>query len=251
MIAIDLSGKHAVVTGGSSGIGSAVAKTLARAGATVTVLARQENHDDGTVDTSGDQRISFRELDVSDSHAVSSVYEQIAETVGMDIAIHSAGILTAGTLLETSDEQWRKQIAVNVDGVFFCTREALRHMVKRGRGGKVISIGSVSGLRGSPGFGAYCASKGAIISLTQQAAVDYAAAGINVNSVASGFVTTPMTSRYDEATKAYIASQIPSRTWATPQNIADAVLFLASSLSDYMHGQSIVVDGGWTAGCPM
>lgn len=249
MITIDLSGKAAVVTGGSAGIGRAIAHTLARAGAHVTVLARNSNRDDAdALYSSGG--VDFVELDVTDSERVSAVYAELAGQRGIDIAVHSAGALTGGSLLETSDEQWRALMAVNLDGAFFCSREAIRHMLNRKSGGKVVLIGSVSGFIGNPGFAAYCASKAALTNLTRQAAVDYAGRGINMNSVVPGYVTTRMTERYDHRTKDYLAAQTPSGKWATPQNIADAVLFLCSTLADHIHGHNLVVDGGLTAGTP-
>ncbi|MGE3744924.1 MAG: SDR family NAD(P)-dependent oxidoreductase [Sphingomonadaceae bacterium] len=250
MITIDLSGKAAVVTGGSAGIGRAITHTLLRAGAHVTVLARDAYRDEADDLYSG-SCIDFVELDITDSRRVSAVYADLARQRGIDIAVHSAGTLAGGALAETSDEQWRNLMAVNLDGAFFCSREAIRHMLDSGNGGKVVLIGSVSGLVGNPGFAAYCASKAALINLTRQAAVDYAALGINVNSVLPGFVTTRMTERYDERTKEYLAAQTPTGTWAAPQDIADAVLFLCSALSDHVHGHNLVVDGGLTAGTPL
>lgn len=248
MITIDLSGKHAIVTGGSAGIGAAVAMTLAAAGATVTVLARHRRHEGESAELYADARVAFRTLDVADSGAVAEVLGSIAEAQGIDIAVLNAGKLSAGSLVDTSDEDWRDLMAVNLDGLFYCTREALRHMLARGRGGKVVIVGSISGMEGNPGFAAYCTAKGAVVNLTRQAGIDYARQGINVNAVAPGFVDTRMTAPYDRKTRDYLSALTPNGRWATAQQIADSVLFLSCSLSDHIHGQSIAVDGGWTAG---
>ena len=248
MSKIDLSGKHAVVTGGSSGIGAAAVRTLAAAGASVTVLARQRSHSPEDAAMYADEKVDFQELDVADSAAVTRVFAGIAAAKGIDIAVLSAGLLMSGTVLDTDDETWRRIMAVNLDGLFYTTREAIRHMMARGRGGKVVSIGSISGYRGNQGFAAYCTAKGGALNFTRQAAMDYAAHGINVNAVAPGFIHTPMTDIYDARIKGILAAQTPDGKWGTSQQIADAVLFLCSDLANHIHGQSLLVDGGWTLG---
>ncbi|MCB2127689.1 MAG: SDR family oxidoreductase [Rhodobacteraceae bacterium] len=248
MITIDFKGKHAVVTGGSSGIGAACVRTLAKAGATVTVLARKKDHSPEDEALYDDPAIDFLPLDIADSDAVARVFAEIAEKKGIDIAVLNAGTLAAGTVAETSDETWRHVMSVNLDGLFFTTRESVKHMMSQGRGGKIVSIGSISGYRGNQGFAAYCTSKGGALNFTRQVAMDYAAHGINVNAVAPGFIYTPMTDIYNDKIKAQLAAQTPDGKWGTAQQIADAVLFLASPLANHIHGQSILVDGGWTLG---
>lgn len=248
MTNFDLTGKHAVVTGGSSGIGSAVVRTLAAAGASVTVLSRKRAYSDAEMTMYDDPKVDFMELDVGDSAAVSRVYAAIAENRGIDISVMSAGLLLPGTVLETDDETWRQIMAVNLDGLFFTTRESIRHMMAQGRGGKVVMIGSISGYRANQGFAAYCTAKGGALNFTRQVAMDYAAHGINVNGVAPGFITTPMTEIYNQDIKNMLSAQTPDGKWGTPQQIADAVLFLSSGMADHIHGQSLLVDGGWTLG---
>jgi len=248
MSKIDLTGKHAVVTGGSSGIGAAVVRTLAGCGATVTVLSRKRAHSAEDATMYEDRKVDFMELDVADSAAVTEVFAAVAADKGIDIAVLSAGLLLAGKLLDTDDETWRRTMAVNLDGLFYTTREAVRHMMAQGRGGKVVSIGSISGYRGNQGFAAYCTSKGGALNFTRQVAMDYAAHGINVNAVAPGFIYTPMTDIYDQGIKDMLARQTPDGKWGTAQQIADSVLFLSSPLADHIHGQSLLVDGGWTLG---
>ncbi|MEO9328438.1 SDR family NAD(P)-dependent oxidoreductase [Gordonia aurantiaca] len=252
---IDLTGKTAVVTGGSRGIGRASALRLAEAGASVVICDRSDFK-------AGDESCSAairraggdaesRELDVSDSAEVDRVFGEIAADRGIDILVNNAGVLFAGTATETTDEVWRRQFAVNVDGTFFCTRAALRAMLAAGKGGKIVNVASISGLRANPGFAAYCASKAAMVNFTRQAGIDYAAAGINVNGVAPGFVETDMTSLYSPEIRAALEGQTPNGKWATSEQIADSVLFLASPLSDHICGEILTVDGGWMVGTPV
>ncbi len=140
---------------------------------------------------------------------------------------------------------------MNVDGTFFCTRAALRAMLDAGNGGKIVNVASISGLRANPGFAAYCASKAAMVNFTRQAGIDYAADGINVNGVAPGFVETDMTSLYSPEIRAALEGQTPNGRWATSEQIADSVLFLASPLSDHICGEILTVDGGWMVGTPV
>jgi len=183
---IDLAGKKAVVTGGSSGIGRAIAETLATAGARVCVADLTEQAREG-----GDSTVAritarggsaeFVKLDVTASAHVASVFADLDERLdGLDILVNNAGVLREGSVADTDDETWRVQFAVNVDGTFHCTREIVRALRRRERPGKIVNISSISGFRGNPGFAAYCASKGAIVNFTRQVGLDYAGHGINV-----------------------------------------------------------------------
>ncbi|MGK2884544.1 MAG: SDR family NAD(P)-dependent oxidoreductase [Rhodococcus sp. (in: high G+C Gram-positive bacteria)] len=253
---IDLSGKTAVVTGGSRGIGRAVATTLAAAGARVVIADRSDalrtdgNSTSDIITAAGGGAESVL-LDISDSQQVDAVFGDIAGRFGIDILVNNAGVLSAGTVLETTDEAWRSMFAVNVDGTFFCTRAAIRHMVEAGKGGKVVNVASISGLRANPGFAGYCAAKGAMVNFTRQVGLDYAPLGINVNGVAPGFVETDMTAIYDASIRGALEAQTPNGKWADPQHIADTVLFLSSALSDHICGEMVAVDGGWLVGTPV
>ena len=252
---IDLSGKTAVVTGGSRGIGRAVATTLAAAGARVVIADRSDalrtdgNSTSDIITAAGGAAESVL-LDISDSQQVDAVFGDIATRFGIDILVNNAGVLSAGTVLETTDEAWRSMFAVNVDGTFFCTRAAIRHMVDAGKGGKVVNVASISGLRANPGFAGYCAAKGAMVNFTRQVGIDYAPLGINVNGVAPGFVETDMTAIYDASIRGALEAQTPNGKWADPQHIADTVLFLSSALSDHICGEMVAVAGGWLVGTP-
>lgn len=254
---IALSGRVAAVTGGASGIGRAIALTLAKAGADVIVGDLRENPREGgdsVVDAvrALGRRAEFARCDVTDSASMRALMVAAEERLGgLDIVVNNAGVLVEGDVLSTSDEQWHRQFAVNVDGTFFGCREAIRSMTARGIDGKVVNVSSISGFRGNPGFAAYCASKGAIVNLTRQLGLDYAGRGINVNAVAPGFVETQMTAIYDAEVRGALERQTPRGRWAAPQDVANTVLFLASPMSDHLCGENIVVDGGWLIGTPV
>ena len=254
---IDLTGRVAVVTGASSGIGRAVATTLAGAGADVVVGDVREEPREGGTPTAVEvaalgRRAVFHECDVTDSESVAGLIARaVDELGGLDIVVNNAGLLVEGGVVETTDEMLARQLAVNVNGVFFTCREAIRTMLDRGTGGKIINLSSISGFRGNPGFAAYCTSKGAVVNLTRQLAVDYAPFGINVNGVAPGFIGTEMTAIYGPEIRAALTAQTPRGRWGTPQDVANCVLFLASPLADHVCGDTIVVDGGWLVGTPV
>ncbi|KOS57545.1 SDR family NAD(P)-dependent oxidoreductase [Rhodococcus rhodochrous] len=250
MIPIDLRGKRAAVVGGTSGIGRATAVRLAEAGAEVVTLSRRAAAPEVQASPAVRARISHRQLDIADSAQTAEVFAEIAATGGLHITVHSAGVLAPGQMHDTDDELWRWHMTTNVDGVFYAVRESLRHMRSGRAGGKIVIVGSVSGHVGNAGFAAYCASKGLLVNLTRQLALDYASEGINVNSVLPGFTSTEMTDIYSPDIKDLIADSIPAKEWARADQIADAALFLASPLADYVHGVNLPVDGGYVAGRP-
>lgn len=251
MRSIDLQGKRAVVVGGATGIGRASACALAQAGASVVTLSRREVGPDHGNRPDLAARISHRRLNVADLDEVGGVFGELGEDGGIDIVVLSAAVIEPATADESDDDLWRRHMAVNVDGIFACARASIRHMQATGRSGKVVIIGSVSGMVGNAGFAAYCASKGLWVNLTRQMALDCAPRGINVNSVLPGFTSTELTDIYDAETKAAIAAAIPVKAWATAEQIADSVLFLSSPLADYVHGVNLPVDGGYLAAGPV
>lgn len=248
MIAIDLGGKTVLVTGAVSGIGLAVSRIFARAGAKVVLADRD-------VELLGSTAQEFIELgyscvpvvlDVTDSDRVTAAMDQYAP----DVLITSAGILTSGSIHEVDDAEWNKQFAVNVFGTANCCRAFVRERFRSGKEGAIICVASVGGIVGDPGYAAYCASKGAVVTLVRQMAVDYAKDGIRVNGVAPGFTKTAMSSVHDDARARVFTEAIPRGQWATPEEIADGVLFLASGLASHIHGQILAIDGGRLAGNP-
>ncbi|GAA3671380.1 3-oxoacyl-[acyl-carrier-protein] reductase [Nocardioides ginsengisoli] len=250
MRTIDLDGKRAIVVGGATGIGRASAYALAEAGAEVVTLSRRAEAPAFTGSREVADRISHRALDVARREDVVRVLQEIGDDGGIDVAVLSAAVIEPAAVETCDDDLWRRHMDVNVDGIFTCARSSIRQMTERG-GGKVVVIGSVSGMVGNPGFAAYCASKGLWVNLVRQMALDCAPRGINVNSVLPGFTSTELADLYDDQTKATIAAAVPVRRWATPQEIADAVLFLASPMADYVHGVNLPVDGGYLAAGPI
>lgn len=250
MRTIDLTGKRAIVVGGATGIGRASAWALAEAGAEVVTLSRRDEAPAFEGSSEVAARIRHRALDISRTADVPRVFGELEAMGAVDIAVLSAAVIEAAPVDACEDDLWRRHMDVNVDGIFACTRASVRHMLARGTG-KVVVIGSVSGMVGNAGFSAYCASKGLWVNLVRQMALDCAPRGVNVNAVLPGFTSTELADLYDEQTKATIAAAVPVRRWAAPAEIADAVLFLSSPMADYVHGVNLPVDGGYLAAGPI
>jgi NAD(P)-dependent dehydrogenase (short-subunit alcohol dehydrogenase family) len=235
MGAMTFEGKRALVTGAGSGIGAAVARRLAAGGAEV-IVADLDPH--SVADELGAQAIV---LDVRDEKQVAPVM------AGLDILVNVAGIGSTTNAPETTLETWENVFAVNARGTFLCCKHAIPGMAARG-GGSIVNIASVAGLVGLRNRAAYCASKGAVISLTRALAVDHVADGIRVNAVAPGTVDSPWVRRLvedvGESLDALRARQ-PMGRLGTPEEIADAVAYLAAA--DFVTGSVLVIDGGLTA----
>jgi NAD(P)-dependent dehydrogenase (short-subunit alcohol dehydrogenase family) len=235
----------AVVTGGASGIGLATCSRLAADGFLVAALDLRPAAADGGATLA-------LQCDVTDESAVADSMGTVTSCLGgIDVLVNNAGITgsrRAARCHETPADEWDRVQAVNVRGPFLCSRAVLPAMVARGSG-HIITIASVAGLVAFPGRCAYTASKGAALMLTRSIAVDYASAGIRANAVCPGMVYTPMTSwRLDQPElRADMEARIPVGRVATPGEIAEAVALLASGRLDYMTGQPLVVDGGWSA----
>jgi len=243
---IDLTGKVALVTGGSRGIGAACCKALAASGADVVVNYPFESEDPAAVleeiRSAGGQASKVM-FDISNSKAVLAGFEQLAERHGrLDILVNNAGIRVDNLALRMSDEQWKKCMSVNLDGVFYCCRAALALMRKSG--GSIISISSIAAFTGSVGQTNYSAAKAGIIGMTNSLALEYGGRGIRVNCVVPGLVNTPMTEDLKPAFKEDLVSRIPLKRFGEPEEIANTVLFLASDLAGYISGATIHVNGG-------
>ena len=232
----------AVVTGGSSGIGLMTAQRLASAGYKVAVIDLRST-------PSADLSLT---VDVTDADAVQRAVAAIVQEFGrVDLLVNNAGITgseQATVCHETPIDQWDLVQAVNVRGPFLCTRAVLPTMLSQ-KSGHVITVASVAGLIAFPGRCAYTASKGAALQFSKSLAVDYAAAGIRANAICPGMVETPMTQwRLDvPELRAAVESNIPMGRVARPDEIATAIVALASDQLGYMNGQALVIDGGWTA----
>ena len=237
----------AVVTGGSRGIGKAIAETLAKSGLQVFLTyvskpAEAEAVAEGITAAGGKAR-AFK-LDVSDSDAVSAFFqEEIKDKVSLNVLVNNAGITRDGLLLRMKDADFDAVIGANLRGAFVCTREAAKIMTRQ-RYGRVVNIASISGLTGAAGQANYSAAKAGLIGMTKSNAKELAARNITVNAVAPGFIETDMTSVLSEDIQAEYRKLIPLKRAGTPQDVADAVAFLASDKAAYITGQTLSVDGG-------
>jgi 3-oxoacyl-[acyl-carrier protein] reductase len=243
---ISLSGKTALVTGAGRGIGRAIALALANAGADIGVNSYSEKN---TRQTAEEIRALGRRAvelpaNVADAQSVKTMVAACLEQLGsIDILINNAGITRDGLLMRMKDEEWDEVLDVNLKSAFLCCREVARPMMKA-RSGKIINITSVVGLMGNAGQANYASSKAGLIGLTKSLAREFASRNVNVNAIAPGFIDTDMTAVLPESEKVKLTERIPLQRLGTPQQIADAVLFLASPLSDYVTGQVLTVDGG-------
>ena len=243
-------GKVAVVTGASSGMGAATARALASAGAQVNLIDIDKKGAEETAQKTGSEIFIG---DVSNSEFCDLTIDSIVQKQGqVDILVNAAGIILRADALETNDDNWKRIMAVNVDGVFFMCRSAIRHMVNK-KSGSIVNFGSIWGDVASSGVTAYCVTKGAVHQLTKSLALEHAEDGIRVNAVAPGEVNTPMIKAgrdkpptADELQELANAT-IPIKRLAEPEEIAEVVLFLASEKSSYMTGSIVPVDAGYTA----
>ncbi len=246
----DLKGKIAIVTGGSRGIGRAIAKVLASSGCSVVITYKssfqqaQEVVDEISKFNSKAMAIQADSAKFEDAQRV---VDEVLKNFGkIDILINNAGITRDNLLLRMSESEWDDVIETNLKGVFNFTKAVIKHMISQ-RSGKIINIASVVGLIGNPGQANYAASKAGIIGFTKALAKEVASRNIQVNVVAPGYVETEMTEKLNEEQKKRLFEMIPAKRIAKPEEIAYVVKFLASSESDYITGQVIVVDGGLTA----
>lgn len=247
MISIDLSGKNALVTGGSRGIGRAIVETLARAGARVAFTYRSSDSEAQALkkqlEDGGTETLAIRG-DVSESVAAEEAVKQVLDTWGsVDVVVNNAGIAKDGLMLRMSEDDWDAVINTNLKSVFNFSKAAYRPMMKQ-RAGKIINLSSVVGTTGNPGQTNYAASKAGIVGFSKSLAKELATRGVTVNVVAPGYVATDMTATLAEAARDAMLGAVPMGRPATPHEVADAVLFLASPLADYITGQVLHVNGG-------
>ena len=244
---IDLSSKVALVTGGSRGIGRAVCKALAVAGARVIVNYRSSREEAESlcreIGDAGGEAVSCQG-DVSSAEEVDGLFEFIGKEFGqLDILVNNAGVIKDTLLLSMKIADWDKVMDANLRGTFLCTRLGAEMMFRR-RSGKIINMSSVSAIRSSRGQANYAASKGGVISFTRACAAELAGRGVQVNAVLPGFVETDMTKRVITRAGKQTLERIPAGRFGQPDDISGLVVFLASPQADYITGQAIPVDGG-------
>jgi 3-oxoacyl-[acyl-carrier protein] reductase len=243
---ISLKNKNALITGGGRGIGREIALNLAGAGANVAVS-------DIDIDTAKDTSLKIESLgqkglaikaDVSDQQSVANMVSLFLENFNtIDILINNAGITRDSLLIRMKATDWDSVLNVNLRSVFLCCKEAARPMMKA-RSGKIVNIASIVGITGNVGQVNYSAAKAGMIGLTKTLAKELAGRSINVNAVAPGYIQTAMTDKISDQDKQKFIDNIPLKRMGTPEDVAQAILFLVSPLSDYVTGQVLIVDGG-------
>ncbi len=239
----DLAGKGALVTGATGGIGWSVAEALHARGAKVAVSGTRAERLEELKAKLG-ERIEILPCDLRDRAAVAKLAEDAEKAVGqVDVLVNNAGITHDNLFMRMKDDEWDDVIAVNLTSVFVLTRGILRGMMRR-RYGRIVNIASISGVFGNPGQGNYAASKAGLVGMTKSLAREVAARGITANCIAPGFITTPMTDALTPKQIEMIAAAIPVAKFGKPEDIAAAVVFLASEEAGYITGETVHVNGG-------
>ncbi len=239
----ELDGKVAIVTGGSRGIGRAVASELSAAGAAVAVVARSVDGAQATVDALAGEGAAWS-CDVADPARCVELVSEVQDRLGpVDILVNNAGITRDNILVRLKDEDWEAVLETNLRGAFNTTRAVARGMMKR-RSGRIINIASVVGLTGNSGQANYAASKAGLVGFSKSVAQELASRGVLVNVVAPGFIETDMTAELPEEARDALFERIPLGRFGAPDDVAGAVRFLAGPAAGYITGQVLLVDGG-------
>ena len=244
---INLSDKVAIVTGSGRGIGRAIAMGLSGAGAAVVIndIGPAAEETAAEIQAAGGKSLAVM-ADVSAAGDVARLIDTTLDAFGdLDILVNNAGITRDGLLLRMSDEDWGKVIAIDLSSVFLCTRAAIKPMLKARRG-RIISIASIVGLIGNAGQCNYSAAKAGIIGFTKSVAREVASRGITANAIAPGFIDTDMTRKLSDEQRQELMSRVPLGRLGSPEEVAHAVIFLASENAAYITGQVLTVDGGMT-----
>ncbi|MCX5543832.1 SDR family NAD(P)-dependent oxidoreductase [Paraburkholderia sp. CNPSo 3076] len=251
-----LNDRHAVVTGGGSGIGAATAAALLHAGARVTLMGRDAARLDAQrAALGGGENVACVSVDITDEDAVNAAFARAAETLGaIDILVNNAGQAQAAPFTQTDLALWKRMLDVNLTGAFLCTRAALPGMLAR-KAGRIVNVASTAGQVGYPYVAAYCASKHGVIGMTRALALEVATQGVTVNAVCPGYTETELlqasleqitrkTSRSEAEARGILVRHNPQQRFVTPEEVANAVLWLCAPGSSAITGQSISVSGG-------
>ena len=237
--------KTAVVTGGARGIGEATAVALARAGANIALLDVLEDVSATAerIAALGVEAAAWI-VDVTDSEQVNDVFKKVLDRFRtIDILVNNAGVTRDNLLMRMKDEEWDKVLSINLRGAFLCLRAVARPMLRQ-RSGRIINIASIVGVIGNAGQCNYSASKAGLIGLTKSAAREFAKRGVTVNAIAPGFIQTAMTEALSDESREALLETIPMRSLGTPEDVANAIVFLASDDARYVTGHVLHVDGG-------
>jgi 3-oxoacyl-[acyl-carrier protein] reductase len=239
----DLTGKTALVTGATGGLGGAIAKALQAQGATVAISGTRQEVLDKLASEIGD-RIHVLPCNLSDKAEVEGLVPKAEAAMGqLDILVANAGITRDNLFVQMKDDEWEQVIDVNLTATFRLARAAVKGMMRR-RFGRVIGVTSVVGVTGNPGQGNYAASKAGMIGMMKSLAAEYARRGVTANCVAPGFIATPMTDKLNEKQREAILGRVPAGRLGTSEDVAAAIVFLASNEANYMTGQTLHVNGG-------
>lgn len=247
---IDLKGKVALVTGSGRGIGKAIAGAMAQSGANIIIndideeLMRSSTED---IKAYGTKVVGIR-ADVSKRDEVAMMVQEASSLGHIDILVNNAGTVVRKPVEELSEEEWDRMLDVNLKGVFLCSKAIAPIMIKN-KWGRIINISSIMGATAVPPRSAYCASKGGVIALTRELALEWAKYNITVNSIAPGWTLTPLTrdNFAKEEVRKYLLDMIPMKRFGEPEDMAGTAVFLASDYASYVTGQTVFVDGGWMA----
>jgi 3-oxoacyl-[acyl-carrier protein] reductase len=241
----ELTGKKALITGATGGLGAEIARALHAQGARIVISGTRREKLEELAHELG-ERVSILPCDLSSVESIQSLIPKVEAVLGgLDILVNNAGLTQDGLLLRMSDEQWSRVIEVNLTSVFRLSREAIKGMIKQ-RKGRIINITSVVGITGNAGQANYAASKAGITGLSKSLAAEVATRGITVNCIAPGFIESPMTAVLTDKQREKILSEIPQGKIGSPKDIAAAVVFLASEEARYMTGQTLHINGGMT-----
>ena len=245
----DLTGKVAVVTGASGGLGAGMSVGLAEAGADLLLVDRRGSPETSKRVTETGRRAATLVADLQDPEAPERIISEAVREYGrVDIVVNNAGIIRRTPALDFTPQDWDDVMFINSRAVFFMCQAAGRRMVKQGKG-KIINVASLLSFQGGIIVPSYAASKGAVAQITKSLANEWAPLGVNVNAIAPGYMATDNTKalREDAARSRAILERIPAGRWGTPDDLQGAAVFLASAASDYLNGHVLVVDGGWMA----